>query len=779
MTLPVTSDILVPLRNDRCDSPFLDFLKQSNLVDQYLILDSLKEFGIKTNDFANNNFLAGKFMHHVSSLIRSGPSNPGYLEARKIIMAVRRVSNAMVKINKKQARGGYIPEVNLADDSPDPQEVPSSRVGYFKEGLVDMVVDITCRSRVYDIGAGHGRALHYIVKLQKGQFVSEYSYVDHSNLKALKFRDSLDGLAYPKSQVFSYVTDMNLYYRDLPRKPTDVHLFLNSIYNLDIDLIGLPNQAGIVMLAGNLIDEYGAPQEVVSESFHMVYEGGDTVSGIVDGYQFNERMMCSTDFSHTGLYPLKFICPRKIKDINDPFWGSYAFFGEKFRVGLQRIKGKVGRPIRLVQCGDVPQKLRRPSVHRLTYHDYQWYMQVGCYVSAKLHGVAAFVFYNQTINSYRVTMRNGVVYQPFYDDGVNEPFNFGDIGGFKGKHIFIELLVMDVGDGEKLYPYFIDYVPNGNPTWQEKLIPLYVKNYTARLHHPQLSFKDYYPAQNGHLSLITPAPSDGLVITDPFGNYSSYWKGIETYDVEINFVAGKWVVENHDFTISDPFSKLKVPGIYECELIDASLVVCHYRPDKFSVSKFEMEEIEVLEFNHEEGFLVTRFGEMTIDVCRVYDSREDFHAPYTKAMGIVFKAAMSDDHSMYLARAFLTKIQGDVSKGEELVIPVSSFVHVVSMIAPGKHPIYVWNALHAVGFAVNSPDDPCVGVGGPLFKYRGDYAGAVYHRITVQDAYVADRLTKCVKAEGVSVGDFVVIGTPYGDKVKRIVREEGNHHVLG
>jgi len=619
----VVSGALTPYRHKTIKTSLLTAIGIDQLKSFRTCYDMLIEYGRATKDFSGNNYLAGKMHVHVqktlmkikNSKIKKLPPDDknilGFNAAVRYARANLQMTKTLCEVNRLIASGEYIsvPGYNEADIETKDQLHPLQvATGVAKEATVAKAVN-TSSVKLFDAGGGRGVAVKHAIRLGVLSQIDKYHIVDLDSAKiagfmASDFKKTADFLP---DALGVFNMDVNKYYVSKFWRDNAVILALNTAHYFNYNIlkrimIGSNHSLfGIGMMSDLLF--YNSDVITASDFSVKFDKPNNLVTGKICNYPVMEQPLVTSMFKQ--IYPLKFLHPYRFSATygsDHPFWRSFCYIFNNDQFGTSDIPARLGKPWVLINGGYRNRNLLRPSMHTLDANDYRWHDRIGCYVSPKLNGLGAFLHFSD--GHWVVSLRGGQTLIPYHVKMINgvakptTPFKFDSLRPGEDPvltKIFIEIVHIDGFD----YPFFLhDLPPNYKKKqpkeyWDDRWLPFNAKMIAAKSRYPGLSFKPYYSFGKNmfradNKSLVLPfmndkqkfVPADGLVMTDPLGNYHNYWKYVETIDVEIEFVLGKPRLANYPFKVEDPRKICSYPGIYEAIRDRDTVILGAHRPDK-------------------------------------------------------------------------------------------------------------------------------------------------------------------------------------------------------
>jgi hypothetical protein len=636
-----------------------------------------------------------------------------------------------------------------------------------KEAVTYKAVDAS-KIDLVDAGGGRGVVLNYAAKLGVVSSINTYTNVDPDAEKTNSLlRDSSGYLKrsnFPLSRIRIHNADINDHLVSMPSRGYAI-VAINSIYNFTYrnikNVVSSGNKlSGVAMFADLLFDTDHAVSDV---EFDVKYDKTkNLVSGNIAGLGLLERPVVTAMFP--AVYPVKFMHPyrfAKSMPSTHAYWRSFAYFFNNPLYELVDIPGRVGRPFLLVNGNYVNKHLSRPVVHKLVAPDYKWYARTGCYISAKLNGVGAFMYNSQGV--WQVPLRGGQTLLPYsykFENGVKipvAPYKFESSLVVPGDDkIFIEIVSINGHD----YPFYLGSIKpsytkvDPSDYWDEKWSSFTSKLTDAKSRYPGLSFKPYFAfgkdfkREPGSIVLGKiivdgknfSLPNDGCIFTDPLGNHSSYWKPIETVDIDVTFLKGRPVARDYPrIDLVDPRKICTLPGLFEC-VYKRSLAgndkayVGTYRPDKLKPTNlYDLSEsvISGLDVEDVRGIKIILLGGVRVILQSL--TFEGFcdgtlTRPFDAVMKSIINTVLPRSVILGYAKRIIQSLrdcQVMCKIGNVSAVPVSVYIKTVANFAPDADPFYVWNHLKIIGFANNYPDKGevrnFIGVYEPAFEFISDF----------------------------------------------------------
>jgi len=724
--------------------PYFDFHYMGGAKAMAPLIRAAVEFGIDTSDFANNNFLAGKFRVFVKEVISSKGVHPKYDKIRKLMPHYQLASNVFVTINMRIGQGYYVQTPVIASEELGNERVAAGFIkrvtGYIKEVLTALTPTNYIGQTVYALGDGYGNTLKNIIKLGMINKVRSFVNVDISELKIAKMKtmDYWNPLDFDTDCLKAIVTDINM----CPI-PAGAHVVAsNSAHFLSRakmqEIIIADNTFDGIYMASDMLFDLEKTTRLVASEFELTYKP-DTgrVIGHIAGLTINERALVTSDFPTS--YPLKFVYPIiGDDDYSHPYWRSFAMFSKtRFKDTSNMVHGKLGFPIKLANAGfKASLKRKRPFMRPMAQNDYDWLLDCGGYVSAKLNGLAAFAHADNN-GVWKVTLRGGLTFLPTVDLDGDQPYIFSTD---HSDQIYIELVCLF----GKLYPFFLAEVggqvadqKDKTTIINEKLTDFGIKLNSHQARSPMLSFKSYYPinckgdvALNfirvGQANKIVKLPMDGIIVNDLYGNVSFFYKPLATYDV---------LVQREDpgttnlttatgGPVTDPNGKFIGDGIYECAIHSGSHVIGCARPDKFRDSDPLHVDTSPLGFrmSYADGvYKVHMFNYSILVDGLTYSNfvRGIVTGPFEAVISMVMELGIEPTKLKYyheLVTGRLGFFDMDVNKQ---YYKTKDFVHVITEALPMLSPYYLWSAFYYARMIDSPPTKSSVA------SFNGKYHPAV------------------------------------------------------
>jgi len=719
--------------------PYFDFHHIGGAAALAPLVRAAVEFGIDTTDFANNNFLSGKFRVFVKEVIASRGTHPDYQKIRKLMPYYQQASNAFVTINMRIGQGYYVQTPTIAGEVMSNDRVALGFVkrvtGYVKEVLTALTPTNYIGQTVYALGDGYGNTLKNIVKLGMVNKIRSFVNVDICELKVAKMKtmEYWNPLDFDVGCLKAFVMDMNL----CAITPGSHVVASNSAHFLTrAKLQGILESNSTfdgIYMASDMLFDLDKTSRLVASDFDLSYrpESG-RVTGAIAGLPINERVLVTADFPTS--YPVKFIYPFVgDDDYSHPYWRSFAMFSKtRFKDTSTIVKGKLGFPIKLSNAGfKASLKRKRPMMRTMAQNDYDWLLECGGYVSAKLNGLAAFAHADNN-GIWKVTLRGGLTFLPTIDLEGEQPFIFSND---HADQFYIELVCLF----GKIYPFFLAEVGGQVSDVKEKatlindrLTDFAVKLNAYQARSPMVSFKSYYPIRSagdvalnvikvGQANSRVMLPMDGVIVNDLFGNVSFFYKPLSTYDVLIHRVDPKTddLETATGGPVEDPNKKFVGDGIYECAIHSGKHIIGCARPDKFRDSDPLHVDTSPLGFKMSfvNGEYKVHMFELNILVDGLNYSNFKkglVTAPFEAVVSMVMELGIEPTKLKYYHELITHKLsfyEMD-SKGESY--KTKDFIQVINESLPMLSPHYLWSALYHSKFI----DSPPTKSSTSLFKGR-------------------------------------------------------------
>jgi len=732
--VPYSSDQKVQQYFETIRLPYLDFLNLGGGISLAKVVKHAVQYGIATKDFANNNFLAGKHIVHLKTILRDPSSTPAMLaETIAIAREHSKASNAFATVNIRIGQGYYVQEPkvvdpkSLADQSLDFIQRVS---GACKEVVASIIPTNTGNGIVYALADGYSNTLKNVIKLGNLRKIKKYINVELSELKIEAMKRS------PHWKEAGNMADVILGdINEVPIAPGSHVIINNAAHFLKrpaLSKILEEHTCDGIYMAADLIFDIDQKSHIVAPGFDLTYDPVvDRCYGSISGLKIRERPLLTIDFPHS--YPLKFMKPPKDRDkYHHPFFRSFAFFSNiNFRDVSDKLPGKLGPPIRLIDAGfKASFGKKRPLMRRLSQNDYDWLMVTGGYLSAKLNGVPAFCHANNS-GVWKLTLRGGLTFICRMDciDDTDRPFVFSNDST---DQFYVELVKV----GKYIYPFFLATLNGVNDLVSYSAKIKFVQSKTS-----MLSFKSYHPlkakSESLRLDLIQLAdsrlievPTDGMVIADIYGNATFYFKPLPTYDLLIHRRSDGTIGAADGRAVDDPRKKFAQDGMYECMISNGSLVLGCFRPDKFIPNDpLDIDPtpdmFEISQWDH---------TKMVFDIMgnHVYMPkltprnfvRGDVTAPYEAVMDVVTSAGMDPDATIKLSRQLIDKIRFFPKDLKGIFNKATDVIKILSMVKPDISVQYTWAHLHKIGIL----SDAFTRMGVALFPNESGYAPSVVVR---------------------------------------------------
>jgi len=751
--VPFNSDVTVPEYFQGLSSPNADFHLMGGAAAMAECVKVIANYGCVTKDFANNNFLAGKFRTELMSCFnrtKKQPKHPKYNEYRKVMPHFQLATNVLVKINLRIGEGYYVQTPVVARKWVEGKKNVNAVVrdfitrstGFAKEAVTSKIPRKAVPVNVYGLADGFGDTLKYAIKLELGKQINSYTNVEISDMKLshMMVQKYYDTSLIRGNRLEGVNVDMNTY---VSKIPNGSHVVVNNAVhyltdaNLSLLMANTTLSMDGVYMAADMLFDMDVDCSVSALDFELNYSSnsGQIVGNIV-GYNVNERAVVTTDFPFS--YPIGFLFPDKRMSPYHPYWKGFAIFSKTMGAQLcTPMQGVLGWPLQVVDAGfKATFKKKRPLMEQLTVASYKWLMTTGAYVSPKLNGVAAFA-HCDSAGIWRISLRGGMTFVAKIDDGSNRPFVFStDIQD----QFYIEIVAI----GDKYFPFYISMLPGlYNRTadkvhyWDYALSNLREKISRVKAHSPALSFKSYYPldqemncvAINGvkNGNVIVKVPMDGVVINDVFMNVGFYHKLVPTYDYFIERVQGELLSTTGEEVV-DPLNRYVMPCIYECAKRRGILYIGCPRPDKYRPTDPDHPDAVAVGFNIQyiqKGVAKVSIGRLGI----IFDhlNFKDFKrgvitSPFERVLNGIIKVAMDPDKARVITQHIISKLKftevlyKDVSR---IMYPVDAFVKAASEVAPVISPLYLWANMFHSGTVVAPPTKSTIG------RKRGIYVPAI------------------------------------------------------
>jgi len=612
--------------------------------------------------------------------------------------------------------------------------------------------------------------LKVLRSLKRDSFYQSYVAVDLDIAKIENLRKS-SYFSRPKCpmDVKTIVDDFNSVIQSFPMSKDHVFLAVNSLHHLHYHFIKaiVKSSARLssFVMCSDLLFSLKTVETVSCGDHNLTYDPAvNLIKGTLAGLVIREKPLVRRMFP--AVYPLKFMCPIKIpsESWNHFYWRSFAYVTNKPMPALRvNYPGELKRPIILVNAGFKLHLFNRPTMHTTTRDDLAWFSGMESFVSPKLNGVAAFMHFCPQNQVWMCSLRKGQTFVPYlYErDGrrANPTAPFTPNGSLihSNETVYIELVLI----GDEIYPFFLGVSKkkfvkkNLQAHWTNVMTPFSSKISLFKNTFSMLSFKPYYSSSSpqDRIDLLTIAgkrlPSDGIVINDQLFNYSSFWKPIETVDVQFarSPYASSDILESDDppkklkdrwfmpqyphLRFTDPNRVLSLVGIYECIRNGQLIVVCSSRPDKSTSSCLEdlpgeVKGVEVVTTT--KGTAVRLLGktfnisEYTFDQLKIGLQVNYFK----KTLDRILNTHMPINivYTVYKSiHAILNNSVGVVDVGDNrYAVPVSLFENICRTVVPTIDHNFIWRGLLMIGFACEDSHEA------PPVKFSGSYAPAFIFR---------------------------------------------------
>jgi len=747
--LPLNSGCIKPEFVIKAQGPLLDWLKFNCHSEVEVIHAEVIKWLRVQGDYVNNNFLIANFCNHIDVVLSHSVlygkypwyvAHPDLEMARKVVTNTIHIANKMSEISRKISSGGYIvtpiqdqSDVELAPE--DDKKSPIIRSTAVHKEMVASFIDKSHKTNhVVDIGGGYGNYLKYVLAMGLVRSLASYTIVDLNEAKLFKFSTSeiyRVGVHHHNVKIHLHKMDLNDYLKD-HLSATDNIVSINSAHYIDYGNMELISSArtfdGIAMISDPLIDFTRQEMSVVkADNFKINYDPiTNIITGTIMGLRIREQPVVSQMLG--SVYPLLFTYPYRLPPgyLEHPYFKSFcAFSKDKFIPKLKKLEGRLGTPMTLVSNHLKIHMFNRPALHKVTHTTSFWYNKVGSYASAKLNGVAAFAFRDLGGN-WKISIRGGVTLIPYVHES-STPYQFARAGGTVDT-VFVELVLIE----DKIYPFYLDKLERGYNTvdshsdyWDNKFVHFSSRFEMLKDLHSNLSFKTYVPVQETEqITRLDLVPAriagkkiykvvacDGIVLTDNFNNFKSYWKPIESYDVYLMRNEDGVVVatDYDDVEVVDENDKCVLPGVYECYNSNGVLYVGCLRPDKFVGTDLqgfvEMQHgydsfcrgDNLMEVTLAKGAKVA-ISELTMGIAKEGKMAAPYEQVMNKIIGVTAFAEIIDCQKMQFAN-LLSGMRVVYDKDDIYGVPVTSFISFSNMIYPSVSPLYVWRSLHSCGFA--------------------------------------------------------------------------------
>jgi len=528
--------------------------------------------------------LGGRWILYLLSAEEMDPNCEFSIYVESVIDRMFLLYDALCEINRLASIGGYITPVTIRNDTGNLRTSISS----FGTGLAkDVIVALGGFTDIIDVCGGNGSLLDTLINVG-GEKIKSYTNVDlDPNAAGVSFSSHVDSYKYQSGDeavtTRAIVMDANDYL--VEAKPAGDFVSIHSLYYLDEGskhkIKG--SSSGVAHFSDLLFDGNDAENDN-SASVVLV---DNKLNGIIGGYPvINEDMVFSDEVGI--VYPVRFLNSARKNLLDFPVISrSLCFWSRRLAYRGRQIISRAGVEYSLVPSSYNVQ-FRRGKIHELDSADYYFLRRMGFYISSKIDGVCGFL--SSSAGVYYLSFRDGSQFR--VEDPTGKSVNMGHIENT----INVEVVYNNV---TKLYQFwYVCDSPKKFPSEpsaraqhiRDQFITLSYRIDVAKRSYCTLFFKPYLWVEPDNVKttyfnlnpIFGTVPTDGIVLHDPFGNFTGFWKPWRTVDVYVDKIADglKTSFNGLHYVVDDDRCLFIRPGIYEIVAIDGRLQILNRRIEK-------------------------------------------------------------------------------------------------------------------------------------------------------------------------------------------------------